>query len=86
VDEGLQAEISVMPQDLLKIITKILRAKMVPDKTTKTVKLYSKSGYGAFVSGEFKAEHGVVNIVLRSTIAELTDALMSEIEVNLKTL
>jgi hypothetical protein len=79
-------EIQGTPQDCLKRIVKVLRCKMVTDKATKMVKLYAKASYGAAVAGAFSVDGGRATVTIASTVAELTDSLVSEIEMNLKSL
>jgi hypothetical protein len=70
----------------LKRLTGLLRSKVVPDKATKTVKFYAKTSYGEFVFVSFACDAKVASVSVRSTLAELTDSLATEIDMSLKAL
>jgi hypothetical protein len=58
----------------------------VTNKAAKTVELYSKTSYGALVFVGFKWEQGEAQITVKSSSAELTAAIVAEINDALKTL
>jgi AP-3 complex subunit delta-1 len=84
--KDVQVKLKAAPPVCLKQLVKLLKAKVVADKATKTVKFYSKTSYGEFAFVEFLCEGKVAHVTVRSTLAELSDSLGHEIDMNLKTL
>jgi hypothetical protein len=78
------AKLKVPAPVSLKQLTRLLRAKVVADKPTKTVKFYAKTSYGEFALVEFVCDGKAPTISVRSTLAELSDSLGHEIDMSLK--
>jgi hypothetical protein len=74
------------PPVCLKQLTKLLKAKIIADKATKSVRLYGKTSYGEFALVVFTCEGKIAKISVKSSVAELGNSLSNEIEMSLKAL
>jgi AP-3 complex subunit delta-1 len=83
---SVQTKLRVTPLECIKAIMKVLRSKMVRDTASKTVNLYATASYGASVLTNFACDGTSATITLKSTVAELTDSLVREIDMTLKSL
>jgi hypothetical protein len=87
---GEEGEIRVRPnstpQKSIRVLSKLLSSRLVTNKVSKTVELFSKASYGAAVLVSFKWEQGEALITVKSSSAELTAALIAEIDAALKIL
>jgi AP-3 complex subunit delta-1 len=83
---SVQTKLKVTPLECIKAIVKVLRSKMVRDTASKTVNLYATASYGASVLTNFACDGTSATITLKSSVAELTDSLVREIDMTLKSL
>ena len=85
-ESQITAHINISPQVCVKCIVKLLRCKVMPDRTTKVISMYSATSYGEHVVATFTHSSGQVVITIKSTDATLSESLMKEVEMRLTSL
>lgn len=85
-ETSLTAKITGSPQGCVRKLTRILHSKLVANKETKIITMYSDSSYGAHVLVTFAKTHEDVNVTVATTHETLTENIAREIERAIKTL
>lgn len=85
-ETSLTAKLTGSPQACVRKLTRVLHSKLVANKETKIITMYSDSPYGAHLLVTFAKTHEDVNVTIATTHEALTSNIAREIEHAIKTL